>query len=130
MEIQTVLGILFGVGGTGALTVAVSAYRRLKTGKISDDESIIKRLHRELIEDLFGRDLPGAGAWQVGGCAVRDQLSVPLLNVTADRDRIAPAATAANGERLWLPSGHVGMIVGSVRVQLHEALKAALTPCR
>lgn len=85
---------------------------------------------RELIEDLFGRDLPGAGAWQVGGRAVGDELSVPLLNVTADRDRIAPAATAANGERIGLPSGHVGMIVGSARVQLHEALKAALTPCR
>lgn len=26
----------------------VTSYRRLKVGKISDDESIIKRLHREL----------------------------------------------------------------------------------
>lgn len=48
MDLQTLLGTLFGVGATGALTVAVAAYRRLKTGKISDDESIIKRLHREL----------------------------------------------------------------------------------
>ncbi len=85
---------------------------------------------RELIEDLFGRDLPGSGEWQVGGRAVTDQLQVPLLNLTAERDRIAPAATAPAGETIGIASGHVGMIVGSARERLHDALKAFLTPCR
>lgn len=48
MDVQTLLGIIFGVGGVGAVTVLVTSYRRLKTGKINDEESIIKRLHREL----------------------------------------------------------------------------------
>ena len=85
---------------------------------------------RELIEDIFGRDLPGKGQWQVGGRAVTEQLTVPLLNLTAERDQIAPAVTAAAGETIGIRSGHVGMIVGSARARLHEALKAFLTPCR
>lgn len=54
MDLQTLLGVIFGVGGVGAITVLVTSYRRLKTGKISDEESIIKRLHRELtrVEEL------------------------------------------------------------------------------
>ena len=85
---------------------------------------------RELIEDLFGRDLPGSGGWQVGDRTVTDQPPVPLLNLTAERDRIAPAATSARGDSIGIPTGHVGMIVGSARTQLHAALKAFLTPCR
>ena len=78
---------------------------------------------RELIEDLFGQDLPGTGGWQVGGRIATDDLSVPLLNLTAERDQIAPAITAARGERIGIDAGHVGMIVGSARTQLHAALK-------
>jgi len=85
---------------------------------------------RELIEDLFGRDLPGSGEWRAGGRVVTDQLRVPLLNLTAERDRIAPAASAPAGETIGIASGHVGMIVGSARQRLHEALNAFLTPCR
>ena len=85
---------------------------------------------RELIEDLFGRDLPGSGEWQVARRAMTDRLSIPLLNLTADRDHIAPAVTAADGDRIGISAGHVGMIVGSARARLHEALKASLTPCR
>lgn len=48
MDLQAVLGLIFGVGAAGALTVLVTSYRRLKTGKISDEESVIKRLYREL----------------------------------------------------------------------------------
>ena len=33
----------------------------------------------ELIEDLFGSDLPGSGKWRVGGRAVTDELDVPRL---------------------------------------------------
>ena len=85
---------------------------------------------KELVEELFGNDLPGSGRWQVGGRAVTDKLDVPALHLTAERDLIAPPQTVASGEIIAVPSGHVGMIVGSARHQLHDALKAFLTPCR
>ena len=76
---------------------------------------------KELIEDLFGRDLPGDGQW-IGS----DALSVPALHLTAEHDRIAPAATVPSGTRVGIPSGHVGMIVGSARKRLHDALRQFL----
>lgn len=48
MDLNTIIGVVFGVGGVGFLTAVVAAYRRLRSGKISDEESIITRLHREL----------------------------------------------------------------------------------
>lgn len=56
---------------------------------------------RQMVEQLFG-----------GGPALAPLPSCPMLHVTAAGDRIVPAATAANGEQLSSPSGHVGMIVG------------------
>ena len=47
--------------------------------------------------------------------AISDGLAVPTLHLTAARDRIAPAATAPAGDDVAIPSGHVGMIVGSAR---------------
>jgi polyhydroxyalkanoate synthase len=85
---------------------------------------------RELIEDMFGRDLPGAGAWLVGARAVTDRLAMPMLHLTADHDRIAPAATSPAGDRVGIASGHVGMIVGTARAELQRALESFLTPCR
>jgi polyhydroxyalkanoate synthase len=81
---------------------------------------------KELIEQLFGEDVPGSGRWRVGGRAVTDELTTPALHLTAQHDRIAPAATAPAGERIAVPSGHVGMIVGSARARLHEGLSAFL----
>jgi len=75
-----------------------------------------------LIEDLFAKDLPGCGQW-IGS----DKVSVAALHLTAEHDRIAPAATAPAGEKVAIPSGHVGMIVGSARKRLHEALAAFLS---
>ena len=72
---------------------------------------------KELIEDMFGRDLPGSGQW-IGS----DKLSVPALHLTAQHDRIAPAATAPGGDKVAIASGHVGMIVGSARGQLNAAI--------
>jgi polyhydroxyalkanoate synthase subunit PhaC len=72
---------------------------------------------KELIEDLFGKDLPGSGQW-IGS----DKLDVPALHLTAEHDRIAPAETAPAGETVAIASGHVGMIVGSARERLHQAL--------
>ena len=51
-----------------------------------------------------------------------DDLDIPLLNLTAARDRIAPAVTAPAGDRIDIATGHVGMIVGSARERLHAAL--------
>ncbi|HEY7004985.1 MAG TPA: alpha/beta hydrolase, partial [Sphingomicrobium sp.] len=55
-----------------------------------------------------------------------DAIDVPALHLTAEHDRIAPAATAPAGDRIAISSGHVGMIVGSAREQLHAALAAFL----
>jgi len=81
---------------------------------------------KELVEDLFGRDLPGSGRWRVGPSVVSDSLGVPTLHLTAARDLIAPPQTAASGEVVAISSGHVGMIVGSARARLHEALNQFL----
>jgi polyhydroxyalkanoate synthase len=83
---------------------------------------------RELIEDLFGRDAPGRGEWRVGDGVVQERLSVPVLHLLAGTDRIAPAETAPSGASVTIPSGHVGMIVGSARKELHEALRRFLDP--
>jgi polyhydroxyalkanoate synthase len=87
----------------------------------NEGEALPYAAAKELIEDLFGRDLPDCGRW-VGS----DRLSVPALHLTAEHDRIAPAATAPAGEQICIPSGHVGMIVGSARARLHQALEAFL----
>ena len=85
----------------------------------------------ELIERIFGADLPGKGQWRVGGKPMSEQLAVPLLNLTAGTDRIAPAATAPAGPSESILSGHVGMLVGSKRLQLHRALARFVDPsCR
>lgn len=85
---------------------------------------------KELVEGLFGSDWPGTGAWRVGGQVASDRLSTPTLHLAADRDLIAPPQTAASGDVIAIASGHVGMIVGSARHRLHDALKSFLAPCR
>lgn len=88
---------------------------------------------RELLEDCFGADLPGAGGWHVGGEAIDPQrLACPVLNIVSATDRIVPAASAAGvGERWTLGSGHVGMIVGrSARATLWEPLARWLSARR
>ena len=78
---------------------------------------------RELIEDLFGRELPEHREWRIGKGPISEQLDCPLLNVTAAQDRITPAAASPwAGETIKLAAGHVGMIVGSRRVNLHARL--------
>jgi polyhydroxyalkanoate synthase len=87
----------------------------------NDGEPLPYPAARELIEDFFEKDLPGSSQW-IGS----DDLAAPTLHLTADHDRIAPAATAPSGKRVAIPSGHVGMIVGSAREKLHWALAAFL----
>lgn len=83
---------------------------------------------RELIEDFFGADLPGSGKWTIRGKVMTDDIGVPLLNCTASKDRITPAVSAPVGQIEDVASGHVGMVVGSARAQLHEALARFLSP--
>jgi polyhydroxyalkanoate synthase len=76
----------------------------------------------ELLEDFFANDLPGKGQWRIGRQIIIDRLDCPALHISAAHDRITPSATAPEGETVQIPSGHVGMIVGSARATLHEAL--------
>lgn len=85
---------------------------------------------KELVEDLFGLDLPGSGKWIIRGKPMSDTLPVPSVHLTAARDLIAPPQTAPRGDVQSIASGHVGMIVGSARKQLLACLKAFLAPCR
>ncbi|HVF83734.1 MAG TPA: alpha/beta hydrolase [Sphingomicrobium sp.] len=75
---------------------------------------------RELLVQLFGRDLPGNGQWLGAGLP-----KCPMLHLTASGDRIVPAETAVSeGQRLSCGSGHVGMIVGRSAPQaLHAPLR-------
>jgi polyhydroxyalkanoate synthase len=61
---------------------------------------------------------------------MRGEPDVPLLSILAAHDRIAPAATAPPGRSAALATGHVGMVVGSARTELHALLKGFLTACR
>ena len=86
---------------------------------------------QELVEDLFEKDLSGTNSWMVGGQTISGRLDVPALHLTAERDLIAPPETAGPGKIVPIRSGHVGMIVGSARTQLHDALGSFLDPgCR
>ena len=93
----------------------------------NDGEPLPYPSARELVEDLFGNDLPGTGKWSVSGTTVRDDLPIPVLHLTAKRDFIAPPQTAASGTVFAVESGHVGMIVGSARTYLHDQLRLFLS---
>ncbi len=86
---------------------------------------------RELIEDFFGADLPGSGRWHVGRRPISDRLAVPSLHFAASQDRITPAQSAPHGDVHEIASGHVGMVIGSARKEMHEAMSRFLDPsCR
>ena len=85
---------------------------------------------RELFEDLFAADGSGRGTWSVGGSRIVDRIPCPLLHLISKTDRIAPGSTAPAGERVPIPSGHVGMVVGSARSLLHDRLRQFLGACR
>lgn len=72
---------------------------------------------RQLMEDFIAADLPGTGAWQVGGVvADPGRLTCPAIEFVSRHDRIVPAASAADlADRHDVGAGHVGMIVGSRR---------------
>jgi polyhydroxyalkanoate synthase len=82
----------------------------------------------ELLEGMFGEDLPGCGQWRVGGKRISESPPVPAMHLLAGHDVIAPPATAPAGESRTIPAGHVGMVVGSIRTKLHATLAAILDP--
>ena len=90
----------------------------------NEGEALPFEAARELMEDLFGANASGTGRWVVAGKPAAVPDGVPVLHLTAHDDRIAPATTAPPGPRLQIPSGHVGMIVGSARSRLHSAISA------
>lgn len=48
LNIQSILYSIFGAGAIGFVTVLVTSYRRLKSGKIVDDDTIIQRQLKEI----------------------------------------------------------------------------------
>ncbi len=78
---------------------------------------------RELMEDLFAGDFSGSGEWRAGDQAMTDRIEAPLLNILAAHDRISPRQAAPDGDNALVAAGHVGMIVGSARAQLHQQLR-------
>ncbi len=84
---------------------------------------------REMFEKLFAGNQPGRGEWVVGGVPIEPgNLDLPILNIVSTSDRIVPKATAMEvGERLELAQGHVGMVVGSARDRLWNALAVWLS---
>ncbi len=78
----------------------------------------------ELLDHMFGADAPGNGKWKVGGKIMSDSLPCPALHCLARGDHIVPAATAPRGRKAQIGSGHVGMIVGRARQDLHRDLHA------
>lgn len=92
----------------------------------NDGEPLPLPAARELIEDMFGRDLPGSGEWQISGTRMREDPGIPMLHFVATRDRIAPAGSAPDGDRIEMDCGHVGMVVGSARTALHRNLREFL----
>lgn len=88
---------------------------------------------RELIEDMFDKNLPGTGRWVVAAHRIDPaMLDCAVLNIISTGDRIVPSASAsAIGDKLMLDQGHVGMIVGRrARTMLWEPLLAWLSQLR
>jgi polyhydroxyalkanoate synthase len=81
----------------------------------NDGPPIPEAAAREMFEGLFEADLPGTGAWQVGGRAIDPAaLACPSLHIVSTVDRIVPSETAIRaGDRIDLDLGHVGMVIGS-----------------
>jgi polyhydroxyalkanoate synthase len=72
---------------------------------------------RGLAETLFRDDATGNGQWTINGCRIDPAaLTIPILDIIAERDRIVPPAAALSasgpGTPLRLDAGHVGMVVG------------------
>ncbi|MBK5911384.1 hypothetical protein CCR85_07740 [Rhodothalassium salexigens] len=85
---------------------------------------------RTVLGRWYRDNAPGSGAWAVGDQLVQPEaIAVPSLVAIPARDRIVPPASARPLARalpaamvIEPPAGHVGMVVGRARQQLHTAL--------
>jgi polyhydroxyalkanoate synthase subunit PhaC len=77
---------------------------------------------RECLVGWYGENVPGRGAWVVGGRKiVPKKIKTPSLVMIPSGDRIVPPASAIalvdpkrglkNATRIDLPLGHIGMVV-------------------
>ena len=93
---------------------------------LNDGVPMARAVCREIIEEWYGANRPGRGAWRVGGASLRPRnITVPALVVVPERDHIVPPASAQALARqlpeatlLQLPLGHIGMIVGAAAKDL------------
>ncbi len=82
---------------------------------------------RDLFLKGYGSNRMGKGQWRVKKCAINPETIVaPILDIGALNDRIVPDCARLRlprAERLMVPAGHVGMVVGSAAPeQLWEPL--------
>ena len=72
---------------------------------------------RDLFLRGYGANRIGKGQWRVKGVPIRpEDITAPIFDIGALSDRIVPAAARLrlpHIKRLTVPSGHVGMVVGS-----------------
>jgi polyhydroxyalkanoate synthase len=109
--------------------IASRAFVRLEDWA-NDGPPLTRGAARELMLDLYLEDRSGKGGWQVEGRTIDPAaLTLPVLEIASETDRIVPAASSAGiGERIDLSLGHVGMIVGGrARTALWEPLAAMLS---
>jgi polyhydroxyalkanoate synthase len=87
---------------------------------LNDGVPLTAGVARECLVGWYGENLPGRGAWEVAGEAVRpERLDLPALVVVPGADRIVPPLTALalaeripRAGRLDPHAGHIGMVVG------------------
>lgn len=77
---------------------------------------------RELFESLFRDNDSGEGRWVVEGKPVIPDPVIRTLHCIATDDKIVPEMSAPPGPSKRFASGHVGMVVGGARSELHTAI--------
>lgn len=87
---------------------------------LNDGVPLANAVARECLEGWYGNNTPVQGRWLIGGRPVLPQdWKKPALVVLPERDRLVPRESAAallaqmpQAEKLEVPSGHIGMMVG------------------
>ena len=88
---------------------------------LADGVALAAPVAEECLVSWFGQNAPAAGRWMVDGEPVEPgRITLPVLCVVPQRDRIVPPASAGrladairHGQRFDPPLGHIGMMVGA-----------------
>jgi len=90
---------------------------------MNSDVAMAGGVFRELVEQVFRRNLLNSGCFQVGGEKLDfTQIRCPLLNLVGEYDDVVPPTsslpigdrTASRDSHQWVfPAGHVGMVVSA-----------------